>query len=267
LGFSGLGPPRNDLRSYPQLKALLPYRASLSLGIFAWIGVVGIIVQSAIRRPKTLRWSFSAAFLSGGVLGVASSMVVRHQFWGRHLAGLFPFLIFALLQWVATVSGDAQVRISLRLALGFLALTWGLSDLRLRLLPEYGKDDYRRATEVVLSEAKESGGPIVWVADVFTARYYGLVLANVPELSDTLLGTPWKMRGKGVVATNWTHEQVVEFLRDRNCKLVLASSKPDLYDREGAWSAEAQTCAVGSIETPNAFHVYVLDEQRKAANP
>jgi hypothetical protein len=256
LGFSGMGPPRNALRSSPQLKTILPYAGYLSLGVLACLGLIAVISLAIAFRSKPLKVNLFVAFFVGTALAVASSFMVGHSFWGRHLAALFPFLILAIIQSMAT--DDRTIRILLLLALGLLAVAWGTSDVRLRLLPEYGKDDYRSAAQMVLSEARASNGTIVWAADASTGRYYGVLPTNISWYNDASLAVPWAVRGKGTVATDWNRAQVLEFLQSHHSKVVLAQGRVDLYEADGAWEAVANTSSGRSIQTVSAFRIYVF---------
>jgi hypothetical protein len=257
LGFSGLGPPRNALRSSPQLKTIIPYAGWISLGVLACLGLIVIICWATAFRSKPVKMDLFIAFFVGTAFGVAASFIAGHSFWGRHLAALFPFLALAIIQAMASAY-DKPTRMVLGLALGLVAVTWGISDIRLRLLPEYGKDDYRHAAEIALSEARTSNGTLVWAADASTGRYYGVLPTNISLYNDAALAVPWPVRGIGTVATDWNQAQVLEFLQNHHSKVVLASSRLDLYDAEGAWEAVANTSSVRSMQPVTAFRIYVF---------
>jgi hypothetical protein len=133
-----------------------------------------------------------------------------------------------------------------------LAAGWGLSAARLRFLPEYGKDDYRGAVEAGLREAGARGLPLVWEAENFTARYYGLQMEN------RHLDAPWPVRGSAVLADNWPEDEVRELRLKAPSGIVLVSSKADLFDQTGAWSRVIQKDGSPPVAVRNAFEVYVL---------
>ena len=183
LGFSA-GAAANTLRSSPQLKTILPYAGYLSLGVLACLGLIAVISLAIAFRSKPLKVNLFVAFFVGTALAVASSFMVGHSFWGRHLAALFPFLALAIIQSIGSAY-DKTTRMVLGFALSLIAVAWGISDIRLRLLPEYGKDDYRHAAQIALSEARISNGTLVWAADASTGRYYGILPTNISLYNGT----------------------------------------------------------------------------------
>ena len=121
-------------------------------------------------------------------------------------------------------------------------------------MPRYGKDDYRLAAEIALSEYRSLGGTIVWVADRSTAQYYGLQAEEAP------IPVNWPVRAKCLFAANWPEQKVDDLVGARVAPLVLVFSKPDLYDCAGVWSSAVKKFGAKRIATPNAFDIYLFDD-------
>jgi hypothetical protein len=122
-------------------------------------------------------------------------------------------------------------------------------------MPRYHKDDYRLAAEIALADQRSLGATIAWVADSSTAQYYGL------QAEETRMPVHWPVRGQAVFAANWSGQEVEKLVGGRVAPLVLALSKPDLYDRAGAWMSAVRKFEAKRIATPNAFDIYLFDSR------
>ena len=254
LGFGGLGPPRNELRSEPHLATLIPYWPWLVLGVAACFSliVIGIpVFRSKEKRAGVI--NLVKSLLIGVILVVAASSVVGFQFWGRHLAPFFPIFIWIVILLFSAPHEGARFRLTRPAALVVLVLAWTASDFRLRFLPKYGKDNYRLATEIVLSQTQTSRGTAVWIANEVAARYYGLQSVNDP------VSAPWPIRGECIFAANWTPQQIDDFLVGAPGPLTIVISKADIFDKTGAWSDVLRNTGARMIATPNAFAIYQID--------
>ncbi len=255
LGFGGLGPPRNELRS-SHLSVLSAYWPWLTLGLGACVSVLLLAVTvlrfGDFRAQLTSLWK---AMAIGVALMVAASSIVGFQFWGRHLAPFFPIfgwtLVF-LFSAEASIPHWKQIRTGVLL---LVVLAWIASDIRLRFLQKYGKDNYRFASEFTLLQAQRSGGTVVWIANGITARYYGIQSVNDP------VPAPWPIRGECVFAANWTRRQIDVFLLATPRPLTIVLSKADIFDQSGAWKAAVANVGATMVASANAFRIYQLDSQ------
>jgi len=256
LGFAGLGPPRHVLRAHPIPGTLLPYWPWLCLGGLACLGLVFLAARvfHSVERASELA-SVVAALTAGGVALTAASLVFRFEFWGRHWAPLFPLFVLGIAVVMSTAPGGRRFCVAQLSVLVLLLSAWALSSSRLRLMTAYFKDDYRRAAEIALSEASARGATVVWVADDATAKYYGL------EAERGQMPTGWPVRGRGVFAANWERGRVEATVSGRTAPLVVVLSKPDLYDRSGAWSSVIEESGARRLATPNAFEIFVVDQR------
>ncbi len=256
LGFSGLGPPRNELRAHPDLTTLLPYWPWLCIGILAGLGLIFIASQALrLRRQRSELVSLVASLGVGGALMVVASILAKFQFWGRHWAPLFPLFILSVALLLSAKLPGRHSRLVQMASFVMLLIAWTVSDVRLRLMPRYQKDDYRLAAEIALADRRSLGATIAWVADSATAQYYGL------KAEETEMPVHWPVRGQAVFAANWSEPKVEKLVSGRIAPLILVFSKPDLYDRAGAWMSAVRKFDPKRIATPNAFDIYLFDSR------
>ncbi len=172
LGFDGLGPPRSLLRT-GTLHSFFPYGGTVSLGIVAAAVVIWVAASQWLRSGD--RGERSALLLSFGfglILIFALAYLAHFRVLGRHMAVFFPFFLLLLLTALFPKDGSGSRTVA-TVALLMVAIAWSVSDARQRLLPKYQKDDYRDAVATARAFQK-SGYEVLWLADVATARYYGL---------------------------------------------------------------------------------------------
>lgn len=246
VGFGGLGPPRNELRT--SIKSVH--------GPYLWwlaFGVAGLMFAGyhALRKPHSktslvllLAWAvaFSVA------IGLTHLLHVR--FLGRHLAAVLPFVLFG---------GMSLCRS--RPQLLAIALVFCVSDIRLSALPEYWKDDYRSAVQDVVNRLRVSPGSIDWAADKATANYYGLAL-------DRQIGSgPYtdvhkSERARGVDVRNLCARDIAELLSIQHRAhrpVYLALSKPDLFDRCAGWKSVIAQKHAEPIAEYRTFNIYEVE--------
>jgi hypothetical protein len=243
LGFSGLGPSRSDLRALavggfgPLIKLMagsFPALASLAaLYCFAFVSFFRRKVF--LQRPAAM-----AIFIIAGSFFcmTAASILVAFPFWSRHLAGIFPFMVFLIGLAIQAISpGKAPWKhVCLVLIIGMLLF----SSFNLRFNAAYSKDDYRSAAAIA-RKAMENNGIVWWAADPVGANYYGLF----PATSDS-------QSGSAFLASNLSPGNLASVPRPD----VIALSKVDIYDHAGAlqaWIAENQFILTDSFP---AFRIF-----------
>ncbi|TSA31692.1 MAG: hypothetical protein D4R65_10795 [Verrucomicrobiaceae bacterium] len=205
LGFQGLGPGRQELRSIMKglssARDLLPFLPGFLVLASAYCLILLFAFKSWMtRNPGTIRavytqeespsspqrrprlfffWlmSVGVSVLSACLLYVLAA-AARFPFWGRHLAGVFPFWVLAL---AITIYWARQGiwRKAGRLAGGGLIVLLLASSILIRFAPFHRHDDYRGAVAEAL-RISSRGGIVWWVADHSGGEYYGLPLADVP---------------------------------------------------------------------------------------
>jgi hypothetical protein len=216
LGFSGLGPGRNAIHA-GQWAAFLPWLPWLAIygGVLLVVLAAGCrsIAASASRRTR-LCWALAFALVLGFILAVA--VVARWRVLGRHCTPLLPLVLFVFGSGVAALLRRRDWAGRLAVA-AFLGLSL-VSCLSLRFCERHAKDDYR--TAAAMARAALAQGKIVWWnADLNAATIYQLPLGEKPE--DTGKAVFVANRGKG-------------FDRDLPKPDLVLTSKPDIYDRNGA---------------------------------
>lgn len=251
LGFGGLGPPRDVLRTADPVGARHVFWAGV--GLAGWI----YIVAGCGRRWRDRRAaSIACAWVASMVFAVAVSYVVNSRLVGRHIAALLPLLLILLIAaipqrryWVA------------------LALIWIAADYRLAFVDEYGKDEYRGTVAFLDHQQQKTPGTITFIGDPLTAEYYGLSLADVnntarygTSYSDAIGRVDWPSRVRGTVAINWTPAQVRAYMaRRRTGPMYLAVSKLRLYDLNSAWPEVLASPQCHRIAHFRRFNVYQID--------
>jgi hypothetical protein len=194
LGFQGLGPGRQELRAIlrglQSKMGLLPHFPGLFLLVVAYVAVFCAAIKAWLTRPfERIPGTPSqlVSWLMGlGVLGQSLLMllilagIAGFPFWGRHLAGAFPFWVMVLglmLKW----AGQGMWRKVGRVGIVASVLLLLLSTALIRLTSEHRHDDYR-AGAVEAMRLKEMGKTVWWVADRSGGEYYGLKF-NQPTTS------------------------------------------------------------------------------------
>ncbi|HMJ89116.1 MAG TPA: hypothetical protein VK530_04835, partial [Candidatus Acidoferrum sp.] len=105
LGFGGLGPPRHELREIARQGGSL-FDALLNP---AYIGLAVLVIVYAIIAIQLVRTRPEPDLRAGLIVTVtaiaglfAAAALARFPFWGRHLAGLLPFVLF--IAWRVTTT-------------------------------------------------------------------------------------------------------------------------------------------------------------------
>lgn len=186
LGFQGLGPGRQELRSImrgfspaqeilpflPGLIALLVAYTVLTFAAYkSWLTKEFITARPSILHGRVWLLGIGVTLQSGFVLFVLA-WVVGFPFWGRHLAGVFPFWLVALgltLHWAR----QGMCRKAGRAATWAILFLLCISSALTRLGPFHKHDNYRSAAIEAKRLAAE-GKSVWWVADHSGGVYYGV---------------------------------------------------------------------------------------------
>jgi hypothetical protein len=205
LGFQGLGPGRQELRAI--IKGLAPARELLPfIPGFLALGTAYFLLALAACKfwmPESLqvtsnidkgdshseptptqqqvRRLFTAWLLGIGVAFLSACLLyllaaaVGFPFWGRHLAGTFPFWVLSLAITIQRATRGPWKKAG-ELAGGGVLILILASSLLIRFAPFHKHDDYRGAAMEALRLSSE-GLTVWWVADHSGGVYYGLPLA------------------------------------------------------------------------------------------
>ena len=216
LGFSGLGPPRNELRELVRggdslhlflRQCHLPGLIALALTCFAAIGKCWLARRDRMIQLLTL---FLSAY---GSLIFLVCLIMRFPFWGRHMAPALPFVVLLIVRLLSPRAENPWLTEKLVFWLFLICLT--ASSLILRYAPAYGKDDYRSACASA-ERALAAGKTVWWSADPETSAYYGLSEDKQAHRNFFLC-----------------YEQTSESLARLPAPDLIVRSKPDIHDRFG----------------------------------
>jgi hypothetical protein len=249
LGFNGLGPPRNALRANHGFLVFKPYVGFLSLTILLMVFVSFLALRRGVNRESAI---LIAAWIGCIAFGTVVADATHGRFLARHMSATIPFLLFTCVSMIRT-----------RLGLLILACIFVVSDARLSLLPEYAKDDYRSATMEIISRYRAQPGSIDWAADDLSANYYGLALTNGANSGSSAV--TWPVLAKGIRVVNWDAGEVDALVKQQLSSgrpVYVALSKPDLYDRSGAWRSTVEERRGTSVARFEAFEIYMLQQNR-----
>jgi hypothetical protein len=234
LGFGGLGPPRTELRDSHRLAVFTPYWPWLLIGLCATLGIGFLMLRT---RPPRIVWYLAASLLVSVAVAREISVVENFQILGRHMAAIFPlFMMTSMLCLKPSISSNTA-RHGASVALVALGVAWTISDVRLIQVGQYSKDAYREAASIAAARSHYDGATILWAADAHAAHYYGiLVMKNqhTVEIGNDD-GLDWPIRNQAVDAINWSNGEATAYLDASTTPTLLVLSKPDLFDKGGAW--------------------------------
>jgi hypothetical protein len=223
-GFAGLGPPRNEIRQNLNLDVFLPYWPLLLLGSIA---LAAVIVLMFLADPPKIARNLLFSITIGLAAALTLSKMQHFQVLGRHLAVFFPLLLMVFM--LAPKNPPFIPKTSRKIAIAVIALglVWGISDLRLVFLSQYEKDSYKEASSIAIAQSRQEGAVILWAADPVIAKYYGLIVSQDKSSAS----------GAAVDASSWSADQTNAYFAGLSRPMILVLSKPDLFDKNGAWRA------------------------------
>ena len=262
LGFSGFGPGRQDLRAIMKgltsSFGLLPFIPGLLLLAGAYIFVFAAAAKSWMTRESSraahaqgarpICVARSYALLSPWLMGLAVpllsmgalfliALALGQPFWGRELAGTFPFWILALgitVHWARQGIWRKAGRFAAA-AILFLLLT---SSLLTRFAPWHRHDDYRGAVAEAL-KLSAAGKSIWWVADYPCGTYYGLPTQDA-ESADS--------QGRIYPARNRDYPDAPD---------AIILSRCDIFDANGLVARLLQSGTYQKSTSLKAFEIWV----------
>ncbi len=256
LGFAGLGPPRQELRT-----SLQPYMAA---HYWPWLLVGGAVASAGClmwlyTRPNRLTRNLAASLAVGLLIALAVSRIAHLQLLGRHVAMFFPMLLLFFLLWASTSPFPRSGKY-LGATLTAVGIIWGISDARLVLLPEYEKDSYRAASSISRMRARMGGADILWAADPRTAYYYGLPAESRALVSskgqDIRAGFPSPDRDRAIDVQQWTLAEATAYLSSRTAAAILVMNRPDLFDERATWRTLIDRQKPLLVASPPGFQIY-----------
>jgi len=230
-GFQGLGPPRNDIRTTPNLSIFLPYWPFLFAGVLVCLGLGRLLVRT---RPDKIVLSLLVCLVVGVLIAVNVSMIEDFQILGRHMAAFFPLALITLMLWLRPRFVARNTRSASIVVLTMLGLVWAISDARLVFLNKYEKDSYRDACAIALAKVRSDHGKILWAADPHTAYYYGIQVISAQRIM-RIPNQDGSVHYPAVDARNWNPREAKAYLDASDRPIILVLGKPDAFDAKDAW--------------------------------
>lgn len=269
LGFQGFGPGRQELRSIMKClvspQEILPFLPGIFALALSYIFVVATALKSWLTQniatvssapkkadisdPMTIQTNdrsllVTVWLLAGGIASISLlilfvlASLVGFPFWGRHLAGAFPFWVLTLAVTIRQASREPYKKSGHLAELGIILLLL-VSSLLIRVAPWHKHDDYRGAAAEAL-RVSSLGRIVWWVADHSGATYYGLPLA------DTSTGTLGEI-------------QFSMNRLDAGSPDAIILSRPDNFDIPGTAS---RMLASGSYKKSRSLQAFEIWEKR-----
>jgi len=176
LGFSGLGPSRNELRSLAKveggiIQGIKGYIPGMLILTICYSVVLAMFIRNRCLAHPMIKVHL-AVFAGTCVTILGVSYAIKWPFWGRHLSAIFPISVFV----IAFSIKEILIRKNLfgKILLVLLSVMLVNSSFNLRFGLEHAKDDYRDAA----TEARNYlrlGQTVWWAADLAGAEYYQII--------------------------------------------------------------------------------------------
>jgi len=228
--------------------------------------LVGLFFVLSRNRPPKLILPLLAGLCAGIAIALGVSKVEHFQVLGRHVAVFAPLLLVTILYWVGQQASQTG-RTAAIVALSGIILMWTISDVRLVSMPKYEKDDVREAARIA-DTASKNGARILWVADTYSAEYYGVTTIRSDRPSQNVmekeLGRPVTV--EAIDGQNWSADAASKFINSSVSPTVLVVSRPDLFDKQGVWRALVEQRHASQIASMPAFSIYEFEPVRSPAN-
>lgn len=178
LGLAGLGPGRNELRANPasalsSLAILLP--ATLILAA-AWFHGTWRWQQSVSNRTFS---AVALAVLVPLVFLATVGVMMDFRVLGRHLSPVLPAVLLPIAMTLDTTGKRQTLWRTVGAAAVALSIT---SAIGLRFMERHARDDYRRATDIVV-KALRDGKRVWWQADMNATRFYAYREGGMPMVN------------------------------------------------------------------------------------
>jgi hypothetical protein len=258
LGFSGLGPPRNDMRVHSSLPTFLPYGGWIAVGFLSCASLALLLLRSAsspaIRNARTLLESSGISLL----LLFVAARIMHFGFLGRHVMSLIGVACCSIT--LMLLAPETKLT---RLCGALLMCAWTISSARLLYLYSYGKDDLRTAVQM----ASNTHLPILWNVNI-TDPDPGYYNCGDPLHYASLWFAPPPLRSYD----HWKLSTAVHRLqlgssKDLNSQVmglksgryVLVKGKPDLADPRGLWAKKISEWHPRLLNRLNGYDVLIVD--------
>ena len=240
FGFGGLGPGRLEIRS-DGWNAIRPFLVPLGLYGAAVFSLCFIGARQMFRtnQPGTIL-RLATVMAAPALVLVASGCILHFRLLERHFTPLLPALLFVLGLGLAAGWSGRQWSSKLLVA-GFVAMSF-VSCLSIRFAARHQKDDYRAAAAIANAALKD-GRTVWWNAGVHGAEYYRVPLSL----------TPLSEKSSQAI---WVSSPTSEALSLLPPPEIIISSKPDMFDDQGAVAAYVRKAPYSQTALFPAFIIW-----------
>lgn len=174
LGFAGLGPPREELRTMARqgFEAMVTWKFELAMLLLAIIVIFATIAvgfnqkKNPAGNTSAIAYLFLFALLACALTSL-SAFIKGWPFWGRHLAFAFPALFICCALWLKNSRCHSLLPYCFLLIIGL----WTFSSMRLRCVSSYLPEDNRTAANLTRTILTAEGSAW-WAASPQAAFYY-----------------------------------------------------------------------------------------------
>ncbi len=238
LGFSGLGPGRLALREAGPA-ALRGYEGVLGVYALVLLMLLAAGLRAVVDSGRSRSaWVIAVSLCGSSALLVLAGWIAHFRVLGRHFAPLAAVGLL-LLSLGAAWLWRSRRWLARAAVLGFFVLSmW--SSLSLRFAPRHQRDDYRDAAALART-ALAAHRTVWWNANPQGAAYYRLPTTGGPSDPG--------------VALSLVNPRATELDSLPKPDLVV-TSKPDIYDVEGALAAYLQRNGFTQVRDLPAFAVW-----------
>ena len=185
MGFSGLGPRKNELRESTDKVSLLLSYAPYMLPLLICYVAIALQALRNIGKEPLIR-SFLTAFVGGFIVFVVAALIIKFRFWSRHLTFLLPMFFLLISCGVIYFWNIGKTWFKSLIIVVFLG-SLAFSSYNILFNPYYKKENVRgivaKCRELRLPEEK-----IFWQESAANLVYYGLtdslVYTTAPEVTD-----------------------------------------------------------------------------------
>jgi hypothetical protein len=250
-GLAGFGPNR---------KFSLDFHAYLApLAIGSVMLMAGLLLAARSLGKTALGAGAGLALVEVVILSAATGKQIDV----RHLAALVPLFLFLLMAALARPTRTAAAGLVL------LSAVWTIADIRLAMLPEYQKEDYRDAVAAALSIQRKTGAVIAIAADPVGAAYYGMDVEGAApcypirqDCREAFNRVPWRANAAAAVeADRWPSSSIDAWLAALKARHtpVLVFAQRDRAHARSAWWPVLAADAGHSITHVHGFDLDVLN--------
>jgi hypothetical protein len=257
-GFTAFGPNRKFSLDFAA------FGLPLALGGAALLAGFATAVFAGLRkRHSAVTSGLASALCAGCIETVALACLTHKQPDARHLAALVPLFLF-LLMGVITQTGRAGYVAAL-----LFGGAWLAADVRVAVLPEYQKEDFRGAVAAAVSMHNQTGAEIAVASDPVGAAYYGLdVKGDSPcypfteTCSSALDAVNWTRGLPAHYAARWSRPRIASFLRTERLPIVVIMPM-DRSRRGSPWFSILADHPEALREHLHGFDVVLLSPPRQ----